>query len=120
MTEWKLSSSVFSFFATLFSIELNKTMHKLNIETDEFKINPQYRLQFEEAQGCHVLLFPEGLIKLSDSAAAILERCQRATTLAKLVEELKIAFPGVDGLEDDVRAFLVDALQEDWVLSAQS
>jgi hypothetical protein len=36
------------------------------------------------------------------------------------VEELKIAFPGVDGLEDDVRAFLVDALQEDWVLSAQS
>ena len=120
MTEWKLSSSDFSFFATLFSTELNKTMHKLNIETDEFKINPQYRLQFEEAQGCHVLLFPEGLIKLSDSAAAILERCQQATTLGKLVEELKIAFPGVDGLEDDVRAFLVDALQEDWVLSAQS
>ena len=95
-------------------------MHKPNIDMDEFKINPQYRLQFGEAQGCHVLLFPEGLIKLSDSAAAILERCQQATTLGKLVEELKIAFPGVDGLEDDVRAFLVDALQEDWVLSAHS
>ena len=120
MTEWKLSYSVFSGISTLFTIGFITTMRKLNIEIDEIKINPQYRLQFEEAQGCHVLLFPEGLIKLSDSAAAILERCQRATTLAKLVEELKIAFPGVDGLEDDVRAFLVDALQEDWVLSAQS
>ena len=95
-------------------------MHKPNIDIDEFKINPQYRLQFEEAQGCHVLLFPEGLIKLSVSAAAILERCQQGTTLGKLVEELKIAFPGVDGLEDDVKAFLDDALKEDWVVSAHS
>jgi len=96
------------------------TMRKPNIDIDEFKINPQYRLQFEEAQGCHVLLFPEGLIKLSVSAAAILERCQQATTLGELVEELKTAFPGVDGLEDDVRAFLDDALKEDWVVSAHN
>ena len=91
-------------------------MPKLNIDTEEFKVNPQYRLQFEEAQGCYVLLFPEGLIKLSDSAAAILERCQQGTTLETLVLSLKQAFPGVDGLEEDVRAFLEDAGQQDWIL----
>tara|TARA_B100000575_G_C23100676_1_gene635021 strand:+ start:1104 stop:1391 length:288 start_codon:yes stop_codon:yes gene_type:complete len=90
-------------------------MHKLNIDTEEFKVNPQYRLQFEEAQGCYVLLFPEGLIRLSDSAAAILEGCQEGTTFKILVQDLNKAFPGVDGLEDDVRAFLEDALQQDWI-----
>ena len=91
-------------------------MPKLNIDTEEFKVNPQYRLQFEEAQGCYVLLFPEGLIRLSDSAAAILERCQQGTTFETLVLSLKKAFPGVDGLEEDVRAFLEDAGQQDWIL----
>ena len=91
-------------------------MPKLNIDTEEFKVNPQYRLQFEEAQGCYVLLFPEGLIRLSDSAAAILERCQQGTTFGTLVLSLKQAFPGVDGLEEDVRAFLEDAGQQDWIL----
>ena len=31
-----------------------------------------FRLQWEEAQGCHVLLYPEGMVKLNRSAGEIL------------------------------------------------
>ena len=34
-----------------------------------------FRLQWEEAQGCHVLLYPEGMVKLNRSAGEILKRC---------------------------------------------
>ena len=92
-------------------------MSSLNIDTDQFSINPQYRFPCEEAQECHVLLFPEGLVKLSGSAAEIMQRCQQPTTLAALVDELQQTFPGVEGLENDVREFLNDAREQDWIVS---
>ena len=33
------------------------------------------RLQWEAAQEAHVLLYPEGMVKLNGSAGAILSRC---------------------------------------------
>ena len=92
-------------------------MSSLNIDLDQFSINPQYQFQWEEAQECHVLLFPEGLVKLSGSAAEIMQRCQQPTTLAALVDELQQTFPGVEGLENDVREFLNDAQEQDWIVS---
>ena len=92
-------------------------MSSLNIDTDQFSINPQYRFQWEEAQECHVLLFPEGLVKLSGSEAEIMQRCQQPTTLVALVDELQQTFPGVEGLENDVREFLNDAREQDWIVS---
>ena len=92
-------------------------MSSLNIDTDQFSINPQYRFQWEEAQECHVLLFPEGVVKLSGSAAEIMQRCQQPTTLVALVDELQQTFPGVEGLENDVREFLNDAREQDWIVS---
>ncbi|MEX8493025.1 pyrroloquinoline quinone biosynthesis peptide chaperone PqqD, partial [Sphaerotilus sp.] len=41
-----------------------------------------FRLQWEEAQGCHVLLYPEGMVKLNRSAGEILTRCTGAATIA--------------------------------------
>ncbi|HIE5157346.1 TPA: pyrroloquinoline quinone biosynthesis peptide chaperone PqqD, partial [Pseudomonas aeruginosa] len=32
-----------------------------------------FRFQFEPAQDCHVLLYPEGMVKLNDSAGEILK-----------------------------------------------
>jgi pyrroloquinoline quinone biosynthesis protein D len=92
-------------------------MSSLNIDIDQFSINPQYRFQWEEAQQCHVLLFPEGLVKLSGSAAEIMQRCQQPTTLVALVVELQQTFPGVEGLENDVREFLNDAREQEWIVS---
>ncbi len=38
-----------------------------------------FRLQWEAAQNAHVLLYPEGMIKLNGSAGEILKRCDGAT-----------------------------------------
>lgn len=73
-----------------------------------------FRLQWEEAQGCHVLLYPEGMVKLNRSAGEILTRCTGTATVAEIVADLEIAF-GATGLQGDVERFLDMARQQRWV-----
>ena len=77
-------------------------------------IAPGFRLQWEEAQNAHVLLYPEGMVRLSASAGAILTRCDGERTLAGVVASLAEAFPGAD-LEADVVEFLEVALDRGWI-----
>ncbi len=77
-------------------------------------IAPGFRLQWEQAQDAHVLLFPEGMIKLSESASQILSRCDDNSTLEDIVASLEQAFPGAD-LKDDVVEFLQVAYQKGWI-----
>lgn len=78
------------------------------------RVGHLFRLQWEPAQDCHVLLYPEGMVKLNASAAEILKRCDGATTLAAIVADLENAFQ-MTGLEGDVRAFFDIALPQRWV-----
>ena len=78
-------------------------------------IAPGFRLQWEEAQDAHVLLYPEGMVRLSESAGAILSRCDGERTADGVVDSLKEAFPGVD-LEADVVEFLEVALGKGWIV----
>lgn len=78
------------------------------------KVAPLYRLQWEEAQSCHVLLYPEGMVKLSGSAGEILKRIDGKTTVASLIEALKAQFPGIP-LEADVYKFLEVAYGNGWL-----
>lgn len=73
-----------------------------------------FRLQWEEAQGCHVLLYPEGMVKLNRSAGEILTRCTGAASVAEIVADLEAAF-GATGLQGDVERFLDMARQQRWV-----
>ena len=73
-----------------------------------------FRLQWEEAQGCHVLLYPEGMVKLNRSAGEILMRCTGAASVAEIVADLEAAF-GATGLQGDVERFLDMARQQRWV-----
>ena len=74
-----------------------------------------YRFQWEPAQDCHVLLYPEGMVKLNGPAAEILKRIDdKKQTVAELIAELKVAFGGVD-LDDDVYQFLEEAYGNDWI-----
>jgi pyrroloquinoline quinone biosynthesis protein D len=77
-------------------------------------LRPMYRLQWEDAQGCYVLLYPEGMVKLSQSAGEILNRVDGRRTVSELVTDLQIAFPGAD-LEQDVRNFLTQAHNHGWL-----
>jgi pyrroloquinoline quinone biosynthesis protein D len=72
------------------------------------------RLQWEPAQEAHVLLYPEGMVKLNGSAGAIMSRCDGARTVADIVADLERSY-GVTGLAADVRAFVVLALQKRWL-----
>ena len=72
------------------------------------------RLQWEPAQEAHVLLYPEGMVKLNGSAGAIMSRCDGTRTLADIVADLERSY-GLSGLATDVRAFVVLALQKRWL-----
>ncbi|GAB1435164.1 pyrroloquinoline quinone biosynthesis peptide chaperone PqqD [Sphaerotilus sulfidivorans] len=73
-----------------------------------------FRLQWEAAQGCHVLLYPEGMVKLNRSAGEILTRCTGTASVAEIVADLEAAF-GATGLQGDVERFLDMARQQRWV-----
>ena len=77
-------------------------------------IAPGFRLQWEEAQDAHVLLYPEGMVRLSESAGAILSRCDGNRSLEGVLASLAEAFPGAD-LESDVVEFLTIALDKGWI-----
>ena len=74
-----------------------------------------YRFQFEPAQGCHVLLYPEGMIKLNDSAAEILKRVDGSRTAGGIVADLHASFPDAEGIEEDILAFLEVAVERFWI-----
>ena len=78
------------------------------------RIGPGFRLQWESAQDCHVLLYPEGMVKLNRSAGEILSRCDGKTPVSVIVASLEQRF-AMQGLERYVRAFLDLATEQRWV-----
>jgi len=74
-----------------------------------------YRFQWEPAQDCFVLLYPEGMVKLNPTAGEILQRINdKKQTVAEIIAELKEAFNGAD-LDDDVYRFLEEAHGNSWI-----
>ncbi|KMY85370.1 Coenzyme PQQ synthesis protein D [Candidatus Paraburkholderia calva] len=78
------------------------------------KLKRLFRLQWEPAQEAHVLLYPEGMVKLNQSAAQILLRCDGSRDIPALVADLEQAF-GATGLGDNVRAFIAGARARGWL-----
>jgi pyrroloquinoline quinone biosynthesis protein D len=72
------------------------------------------RLQYEPAQECHVLLYPEGMVKLNGSAGAIMSRCDGVRTIADIVADLERSY-ATTGLGPDVQAFLAIAVEKHWL-----
>lgn len=78
-------------------------------------ISPAMRLQYEPAQQCHVLLYPEGMVQLNPSAAAILELCDGSRTLEEITANLEARFPGHGELGRDVAEFVEVARARGWI-----
>jgi pyrroloquinoline quinone biosynthesis protein D len=72
-------------------------------------------LQWEEAQQASVLLYPEGMVKLNDSAAEILKRCDGEKKVSEVIADLQNSFPDAPDLSADVVEFLTIAIQKSWV-----
>ena len=78
------------------------------------EINSFFRLQWEEAQNSFVLLYPEGMVKLSQSAGEILKRINGESSVQDIIHDLQSVFPGVD-LSSDVMTFINQATENGWL-----
>ena len=59
----------------------------INLE-DIYKIAPHHRFQWEKAQDCYVILFPEGMVKLNGGAGEVLNLVDGNHSVEKITEEL--------------------------------
>ena len=74
-----------------------------------------YRFQYEPAQKGHVLLYPEGMIKLNESAALIGGLIDGERDVAAIIAILDAQFPGVPELGDDIEQFMEVARAQHWI-----
>ncbi|WP_000061144.1 pyrroloquinoline quinone biosynthesis peptide chaperone PqqD [Vibrio sp. RC586] len=79
-------------------------------------LNPLFRMQYEQAQGCHVLLYPEGMVSLSDSAAEILTCFAHEKRLADVIVLIESRYPGI-ALQEDIIEFVEIAYEKHWLKS---
>lgn len=87
----------------------------MTLPTDKaLMLEKQFRFQWEPAQNTHVLLYPEGLIKLPGSAGEIMKRIDGKASAEDIVRSLEQAFPGAD-LQQDVIDFLEVAHDKGWI-----
>lgn len=78
------------------------------------KLAAGYRFQWEEVQQAYVLLYPEGMVQLNDTAAAVLALCDGQRNVQTLITDLERDYE-TEGLQEDVLQFLVQAQAEGWV-----
>lgn len=84
------------------------------MDTDTPELAPTFRFQWEEAQNCWVILYPEGMVKLSQSAGEIMRRCDGKSSVAQIVAGLEAQYSAT-GLTADVKKFLETAREHGWI-----
>jgi pyrroloquinoline quinone biosynthesis protein D len=82
--------------------------------SDKPALSRLFRMQWEETQNNYVLLYPEGMVKLNQSAAEILKRCDGQHSIPAIVDELEQEF-SASGLRGDVDDFLRVASERGWI-----
>ena len=84
-------------------------------QTDIYAIALHHRFQWEEAQSCYVILFPEGMVKLNGGAGEVLNLVNGLRTVADIVTELKAKFSDAPDLEHDIIGMLELAIEKAWL-----
>jgi pyrroloquinoline quinone biosynthesis protein D len=78
------------------------------------KISKKFRFQWEAAQNNYVLLYPEGMVKLNNSAGEILAQCDGLKSVPEIIHALEKKFE-TSGLEPQVIDFLEHATTQSWI-----
>ena len=78
------------------------------------ELAPTFRFQWEEVQDCFVILYPEGMVKLSQSAGEIMKRCDGEMSTADIISDINEQLPDID-VSDDVIQFLKQAKENGWI-----
>ena len=74
-----------------------------------------YRFQFEKSQNKHVILYPEGMIQLNESAGLIGELINNQRTGQDIIVSIQSQFPNVPEIEQDIDDFMNVAFQQHWI-----
>jgi pyrroloquinoline quinone biosynthesis protein D len=75
------------------------------------------RLRYDEVREEHVLLIPEGVVRLNPTAAEVLELCDGERSLDEIVGTLSVRYDGSD-LRDDVLELIDGMAQKGLVVDA--
>lgn len=74
-----------------------------------------YRFQFEPAQNTYVLLYPEGMIKLNESASEIGQYIDGQTTIADIIQKVTAKFGDIPEIKQDIIEYMLVAQREHWI-----
>ena len=61
-------------------------------KNDVPEVAPSFRVQWEEVQDCYVVLYPEGMVKLSGSAGEIMKRVDGEHSIDTIIKEIEKTF----------------------------
>lgn len=82
---------------------------------DRPRLNSKYLFRWEKSQDAHILLYPEGVIKLNASAAEILKRCTGELTVAEIATQLNEVFVGAPDIAGSINKFLEASHAKGWI-----
>lgn len=74
-----------------------------------------YRCQFEPSQNAYVILYPEGMIKLNETASAIAQHIDGKQSVAQIIQLLKQQFGDFEQIDTDVIDYMLVAQRENWI-----
>ena len=84
--------------------------------TDRYEIRHLF-CSWEDSQQAHVLLYPEGIVKLNATAGDILKRCDGSTSVVELIEQLGCDYnaSAIDAIRAGVLNFLEVSHAKGWI-----
>ncbi|MDH5592047.1 MAG: pyrroloquinoline quinone biosynthesis peptide chaperone PqqD [Gammaproteobacteria bacterium] len=80
---------------------------------DVVELSPMYLFRWEEPQQAFILLYPEGVVKLNETGAAILEYCDGTHTAEQIVTKLSDAY--ATDVTEGVYKFLEVSYAKGWI-----
>ncbi len=80
---------------------------------DVLEISPLFHFRWEEPQKAYVLLYPEGVVKVNETAAAILKLCDGLRTVEELVAKLNDLY--TTDVTESVYRFLEVSRAKGWI-----
>ena len=83
--------------------------------TDVYAIALHHRFQWEEAQSCYVILFPEGMVKLNGGAGEVLNLLNAKRSIDDITKTLQAKFPDAPDLDKDVIGMIEMAMEKAWI-----
>ncbi|MFW1677766.1 pyrroloquinoline quinone biosynthesis peptide chaperone PqqD [Pontibacter sp. JAM-7] len=78
-------------------------------------LNSMFRFQWEKAQDCYVLLYPEGMIQLNGPAGEIMAMVDGQRNVAEITALLQAKFADAGDISGDIIEFLGAAHEQHWI-----